>query len=48
MKVNMNAIQISEKNGITTLTFDLPGEKVNKLSTAVMLELQNHLEKIKN
>ena len=44
----MSAILVSEKNGITTVTFDLPGEKVNKLSTAVMLELQSHLEKIKN
>jgi 3-hydroxyacyl-CoA dehydrogenase / enoyl-CoA hydratase / 3-hydroxybutyryl-CoA epimerase len=43
----MNAIQLSEKNGICTLTFDLPNEKVNKLSTPVMMELKNHLEKIK-
>ncbi len=43
----MNAILISEKNGICTLTFDLPNEKVNKLSTSVMLELKSHLEKIK-
>lgn len=42
------AIQYTEKNGIITLTFDLPGEKVNKLSTPVMLELKNHLEKIKS
>ena len=48
MKVNMNAIQLSEQNGITTLTFDLPNEKVNKLSTAVMTELKTHLEKIKS
>lgn len=44
----MNAIQLSEQNGITTLTFDLPNEKVNKLSTAVMTELKTHLEKIKS
>jgi 3-hydroxyacyl-CoA dehydrogenase/enoyl-CoA hydratase/3-hydroxybutyryl-CoA epimerase len=43
----MNAIHLSENNGICTLTFDLPGEKVNKLSTPVMLELKSHLEKIK-
>ncbi len=44
----MSAIQLSEQNGITTLTFDLPNEKVNKLSTAVMIELKSHLEKIKS
>ena len=32
---------------IAVLTFDLPGEKVNKLSTSVMTELKAHLEKIK-
>ncbi len=44
----MSAIILSEKNGICTLTFDLPGEKVNKLSTPVMTELKSHLEKIKS
>jgi len=29
----------TDENGIAVLTFDLPGEKVNKLSTAVMEEL---------
>lgn len=47
----MSAILLSTKeiNGQTgaVLTFDLPNEKVNKLSTPVMLELKNHLEKIK-
>lgn len=43
----MNAINLTEKNGIATLTFDLPNEKVNKLSSAVMSELKNHLDKIK-
>ncbi len=42
------AIIKSEQNGIVTLTFDLPGEKVNKLSTPVMQELKNHLEGLKN
>lgn len=41
-------IQLTEKNNIATLTFDYPGEKVNKLSTPVMAELKSHLEKIKN
>lgn len=47
----MSAIQISQQkignSDITVLTFDLPGEKVNKLSTPVMTELKAHLEKIK-
>lgn len=43
----MSAIQLTEKNNIATLTFDLPGEKVNKLSTSVMNELKVHLEKLK-
>ncbi len=43
----MSAINLTEKNGIATLTFDLPNEKVNKLSSSVMNELKNHLEKIK-
>ncbi len=34
-------------NEIAVLTFDLPGEKVNKLSSPVMKELQAHLEKLK-
>ncbi|MBC7740616.1 MAG: enoyl-CoA hydratase/isomerase family protein [Bdellovibrionaceae bacterium] len=32
---------------IAVLTFDLPGEKVNKLSTFVMKELKAHLETLK-
>lgn len=44
----MSAIQKTEKDGIVTLTFDLPGEKVNKLSTPVMTELKGHLESLKN
>jgi enoyl-CoA hydratase/carnithine racemase len=30
-------------NEIAVLTFDLPGEKVNKLSSSVMKEFQAHL-----
>lgn len=33
---------------IAVLTFDLPNEKVNKLSTPVMTELKAHIEKLKN
>jgi 3-hydroxyacyl-CoA dehydrogenase / enoyl-CoA hydratase / 3-hydroxybutyryl-CoA epimerase len=48
----MSAIILStEKVGsdeIAVLTFDLQGEKVNKLSTAVMTELKGHLEKLKS
>ncbi|MEK6743209.1 MAG: 3-hydroxyacyl-CoA dehydrogenase NAD-binding domain-containing protein [Nitrospirota bacterium] len=35
-----------EKDGIAVLTFDLPGEKVNKLTTAVMSELDRLLDGI--
>jgi 3-hydroxyacyl-CoA dehydrogenase/enoyl-CoA hydratase/3-hydroxybutyryl-CoA epimerase len=35
-------------NEIAVLTFDLPNEKVNKLSTPVMTELKAHIEKLKS
>jgi 3-hydroxyacyl-CoA dehydrogenase/enoyl-CoA hydratase/3-hydroxybutyryl-CoA epimerase len=41
------ALILTEKNGIATVTFDLPGEKVNKLSTPVMMELRAMIEKLK-
>lgn len=49
----MNAIQLKTQKTnagyeIAVLEFDLPNEKVNKLSTAVMGELKGHLEKLKN
>lgn len=48
----MSAIAFSKQKAgsddIAVLTFDLPNEKVNKLSTSVMTELKAHLEKIKN
>ena len=48
----MSAIQLSTQNlngqSIAVLTFDLPNEKVNKLSTAVMVELRGHLENLKS
>ena len=37
---------VIDKNGIAVLTFDLPGEKVNKLTTAVMGELDLLLDEI--
>lgn len=43
----MSALQITEKNNTTYITFDLPNEKVNKLSTSVMKELKSTLEKLK-
>ncbi len=47
----MSAINLTTKNiegaEIAILTFDLPGEKVNKLSTPVMGELKAHIEKLK-
>jgi 3-hydroxyacyl-CoA dehydrogenase/enoyl-CoA hydratase/3-hydroxybutyryl-CoA epimerase len=48
----MSAINLSTTtlNGqsIAVLTFDLPNEKVNKLSTPVMMELRTHLENLKS
>lgn len=41
------AFSLTEKNGIATVTFDLPGEKVNKFSTPVMMEFKALLEKLK-
>lgn len=47
----MSAIQLTkttiDSHEIAILTFDLPNEKVNKLSTPVMTELKSHLEKLK-
>lgn len=47
----MSAINLTtQKIGadeIAVLTFDLPNEKVNKLSTPVMTELKAHLDKLK-
>lgn len=36
-------IQLREEKGIATLTLDLAGEKVNKLTSAVMAELDEHI-----
>ena len=48
----MSAIILTTQNigsdQVAILTFDLPNEKVNKLSTAVMTELRTHLEKLKS
>lgn len=41
------AFSVTEKNGIATVTFDLPGEKVNKFSTPVMNEFKALIEKLK-
>lgn len=40
-------VQKINQSEIAVLTFDLPNEKVNKLSTPVMTELKSHLEKLK-
>jgi len=43
----MNAFHLDKRpDGIAVLTFDLPGEKVNKLTTAVMTELDQVLEEL--
>ncbi|AZZ36970.1 fatty oxidation complex subunit alpha [Bdellovibrio sp. qaytius] len=42
-----NAFSVAEKNGIATVTFDLPGERVNKFSTPVMNEFKALLAKLK-
>lgn len=48
----MSAIQLTTTNlngnSVAVLTFDLPNEKVNKLSTPVMMELRTHLENLKS
>jgi 3-hydroxyacyl-CoA dehydrogenase/enoyl-CoA hydratase/3-hydroxybutyryl-CoA epimerase len=43
-----NAINLTIKNNIANLVFNLPNEKVNKLSAPVMQELDGKLEEIKN
>lgn len=40
------AFSVTEKNGIATVTFDLPGEKVNKFSTPVMNEFKALIQKL--
>jgi enoyl-CoA hydratase/carnithine racemase len=37
------AFRLNEENKIAYLTFDLPGEKINKFSKGVMEELDNIL-----
>ncbi len=44
----MNALKLTEKNEIATVTFDLQNEKVNKLSSHVMIELKELVEKLKS
>lgn len=41
------AFSVLEKNGVAHVTFDLPGEKVNKFSTPVMMEFKALIEKLK-
>ena len=40
----MDTITLTVQDSIAQLTFDMPGEKVNKLSTPVMQELNTHLD----
>jgi 3-hydroxyacyl-CoA dehydrogenase/enoyl-CoA hydratase/3-hydroxybutyryl-CoA epimerase len=48
----MSAINLTTQkvgsSDVAVLTFDLPGEKVNKLSSPVMAELKAHIEKLKS
>lgn len=44
--INLTAIKVANSD-VAVLTFDLPNEKVNKLSTPVMTELKAHIEKLK-
>ena len=39
----MTAFSVSNENGIAVLTFDLPGEPVNKLTGAVKAEFETLL-----
>jgi len=41
-----SAFKLNKKDGIATLIFDLPGEKVNKLSGPVLLELEGILDNL--
>ncbi|MGZ3690968.1 MAG: 3-hydroxyacyl-CoA dehydrogenase NAD-binding domain-containing protein [Pseudobdellovibrio sp.] len=45
--INLTTLKIGS-NDVAVLTFDLPNEKVNKLSTPVMTELKAHIESLKN
>ena len=40
------AFTLTIENGIATLLFDCPGEKINKFSTPVMAELEEKLQAI--
>ena len=43
----MTALNLTiSKNGVANLVFDLPNEKINKLSSLVLLELQKALNVI--
>ena len=44
----MSAFTVSNENGIAVLTFDLPGEPVNKLTGAVKAEFDGLLEQLRN
>ena len=44
----MTAFSVSNENGIAVLTFDLPGEPVNKLNGAVKAEFETLLEQLRN
>lgn len=41
-----NAFTLKKENGVATLTFDLPGEKINKLSAPVLIELDALLDEL--
>jgi 3-hydroxyacyl-CoA dehydrogenase / enoyl-CoA hydratase / 3-hydroxybutyryl-CoA epimerase len=44
----MSAFALQHENGIAVLTFDLPGEPVNKLTTAVRDELEGLLNQLRD
>ncbi len=44
----MSAFTLQHENGIAVLTFDLPGEPVNKLTTAVQDELEGLLNQLRD
>ena len=43
----MNAFTVTNENGIAILTFDLPGEPVNKLNGAVKAEFESLIEQLR-
>ncbi|WP_372882963.1 3-hydroxyacyl-CoA dehydrogenase NAD-binding domain-containing protein [Psychromonas sp.] len=44
MNFKLNISQAAPTEGVATLTFDFPGEKINKLDSGALMELKAHLK----